>query len=80
MSHVFYLIYVGLVEPHRNKADQALDLANEFLLILTSYCLLVFSTWVPDTNARHLTGLVQVALVVIIIVINFYFLLWPILH
>ena len=80
MSHVFYLIYVGLAEPHNTKADRALDLANECLLIVSSYSLLVFSPWVPNPYARHTIGWVLMAIVMITFVINFCFLLWPICY
>jgi len=77
MSHVFYLIYVGQTEPHKSKSDMILDLTNEFMLILASYHLLVFSAFVPDPYARHTMGWTLLAIIILMVIINIYFLLQP---
>ena len=77
MSHVFYLIYLGLAHPHSTKADQALDLINESLLIITSYHVLVLSPWVTDSTVRLYAGWSLVAVALLCFIINLIFLLTP---
>ena len=50
---VFILLYVGLT---RTKVAYRMELTHEFLLMLSSTLLPVYTDVVPDPHARHTMG------------------------
>ena len=50
------MIYSGYIRPYLLPFANNLDLINEFLTLLCTYSLIMFSAFVPDAYTRYLCG------------------------
>lgn len=64
------MVVLGVVEPLKNRGENKLEIYNSFTILLLSYCLLSFTPYVLDADARYQVGFGMVILTVQNIVVN----------
>ena len=65
-----YLIYYGYFRPSIIPFNNNLDIVNEYMTLVSTYSLFVFSAFVPEAGTRYLCGWYLIGLVALMISIN----------
>ena len=50
------IIFIGQEEPLANKMSNRIDIYNNYFIVVVGYCLLCFTDFVPDPQARYTIG------------------------
>lgn len=64
------MLYVGYFRPFKSSFVNSLELTNEYMTLLCSYSLIMFSQIVHDPETRYLCGWQIIFLVLLILAIN----------
>lgn len=64
------MLYVGYYRPFALPSQNNLELLNEYLTLLCTYSLIMFSQLVPDPETRYLCGWQIIFLIVLTLSIN----------
>lgn len=64
------MLYIGYYRPFLLPSQNNLELTNEFLTLLCTYSLIMFSQMVPDPAIRYLCGWQIIFLIVLTLTIN----------
>ena len=67
------LIYQGSQQPQDRRHRVWLENINEYLVITCSFHLMFYSDWVTDKTVQYCYGWSQILFIVIIIIINMWF-------
>lgn len=52
----FYMIYIGRVKPNLSSKAQKLELFNEFITLILTYQMCLFTDFVPDSMVQYNVG------------------------
>ena len=64
------MILLGLVEPLSSRHQNRVEIFNNFMILVMSYCLISFTDYAPDPEARYTMGYGLVVLTIFNIVVN----------
>jgi len=67
---LFMIILVGLTKPFAKKRDNAVDMFNEFTLLVINYHLMSLTDWVSDGDTREVIGWSMIAVTLFSIAVN----------
>ena len=56
-----------------DRRENRIEIFNNFIILVLSYCLFCFTDFVPDANGRYSMGYVMAALTILNIIINLFF-------
>ena len=65
------LIYTGYVKPFERRIHNKLEIANETLILLNSYFMIIFSDFVPDARNRYAMGWCNLGIIFVLVIVNF---------
>lgn len=71
-TNMFYVIYIGLVKPKNSSVKNNEELYHEVMLMLVSYCLLLFTRFIPEVETQYLCGWCFIAIVAILVAVSMY--------
>jgi hypothetical protein len=80
LSACFTLIYVIQVRPYDNEMLNTQEIINECFILVSSYFMLIFSDWIPNTeeltgvgmNLKSTMGLVMLIILLLCVVVNLF--------
>ena len=70
VATVYVIAYIARDHPYESSTINYQELVNEFLVLLASYPLLIFTSWVSDIERRKEAGWFLVACIVLTILFN----------
>jgi len=66
-------IYQGQHMPLQERLKNRIELFNEICISFSSYLMLLFTDWVPDSELQYLYGWAMLSLIVLCILVNGFF-------
>lgn len=70
------MLYIGYFRPFALPMQNNIELTNEYLTVLCTYSLIMFSNMVPDPAVRYLCGWQLVFLIVLLLAINLFIIIF----
>ena len=70
------LVYQGLAKPGSEKYINKLDLFNEFMILTTSDCTILFTAYVEDLQLQHEIGWFWIGLVLLCVLVNLSYIIY----
>ena len=64
------MIYTGDVKPFKQRHHNTLAIMNEFLILLNTYFMIIYSDFVPDAQIKYLMGWVNLSVIICMVVVN----------
>jgi len=65
------IIIIGQIRPLRNKNDTTFEFFNEIVILLSTYSVMCFSSWIPDEDVKFRIGYALVLVVAGHLLVNF---------
>ena len=63
--------YVAYCRPYKDKFMNYCDIFNEYTVVLTTYHLFTFTSWVPDEDTRFTMGKSMIYVIIANVAFNF---------
>ena len=64
------MIYIGYVCPFSLPKNNWTETTNEYLTLISTYCLFLFTDFVPDPSVRYKTGWALIVITLSIVALN----------
>ena len=75
MQNVLIFIYIGIVEPFNKRGHNRNELVNEFMIVMITDVLFIFTDFCPDLELKYNVGWAYIFVMVMCICFNGYFIL-----